>query len=63
VALTRSGANPTLDDEHSDFAWVPLEAALERLPWPGQRDGLRAAAALLQEGELLQGFLEVALSG
>jgi dihydroneopterin triphosphate diphosphatase len=63
VAVTRSGANPTLDDEHSDFAWLQLEAALERLPWPGQRDGLRAAAALLQEGELLQGFLEVQLPG
>src|SRR5262245_38408304 len=63
VAVTRSGANPVLDDEHSDFAWLPLEASLERLPWPGQRDGLRAAAALLQEGELLQGFLEVSLPG
>jgi dihydroneopterin triphosphate diphosphatase len=63
VAVTRSGANPVLDDEHSDFSWLPLEAALERLPWPGQRDGLRAAAALLQEGELLQGFLEVTLPG
>lgn len=61
VALTRAGANPILDDEHSDYEWVSLETALERLPWPGQRDGLRAAAALLQDGELLQGFLEVPL--
>jgi dATP pyrophosphohydrolase len=61
VALTRAGANPVLDDEHSDYEWLALELALERLPWPGQRDGLRAAAALLQDGDLLQGFLEVAL--
>lgn len=61
VAVTRAGANPVLDDEHSDFEWLPLDAALQRLPWPGQRDGLRAASALLLEGELLQGFLEVSL--
>jgi dATP pyrophosphohydrolase len=61
VALTRAGADPVLDDEHSDYEWLALETALERLPWPGQRDGLRAAAALLSDGELLQGFLEVSL--
>lgn len=63
VAVTRSGASPVLDDEHSDFEWLSIETALSRLPWPGQRDGLRSAAALLQDGELLQGFLEVSLSG
>lgn len=63
VAVTRQGANPILDDEHSDFEWLPLDVALQRLPWPGQRDGLRAASALLLEGELLQGFLEVSLPG
>ena len=61
VALTRASANPVLDDEHSEYEWLALETALERLPWPGQRDGLRAAAALLNDGELLQGFLEVSL--
>lgn len=62
VAVTRGAAIPVLDDEHSDFAWLTLDTALERLPWPGQREGLRAASALLQEGELLQGFLEVSLT-
>jgi dATP pyrophosphohydrolase len=61
VALTQAGADPVLDDEHSDYEWLALKTALERLPWPGQRDGLRAAAALLEDGELLQGFLEVSL--
>jgi dihydroneopterin triphosphate diphosphatase len=61
VAVTRAAANPVLDDEHSEFAWLGLDVALERLPWPGQREGLRAAAALLEGGELLQGFLEVSL--
>jgi dihydroneopterin triphosphate diphosphatase len=61
VALTEAGADPILDDEHSDYEWLPLHVAQERLPWPGQRDGLLAAAALLDDGELLQGFLEVPL--
>jgi dATP pyrophosphohydrolase len=61
VAVTRAGSSPVLDGEHSDFAWLSLEDALGRLPWPGQRDGLRAADALLAGGELLQGFLEIPL--
>src|SRR4029079_13765221 len=61
VALIAAGANPILDDEHSDYEWLPLGDAQERLPRPRQRDGLRAAAALLDDGELLQGFLEVPL--
>jgi dATP pyrophosphohydrolase len=60
VAVTRPGSTPVLDDEHSEFVWLSLEDALARLPWPGQRDGLRAAASLLEEGGgVLQSFLEV----
>lgn len=61
VAVTRAGANPVLDAEHSEFTWLSPEAAVETLPWPGQREGLRAALALLQGGEQLQAFLEVTL--
>jgi dATP pyrophosphohydrolase len=61
VAITRTAANPSLDEEHSEFAWLELEAAIERLPWPGQRDGLRAAQALLEHGHALHAFLEVEL--
>ena len=62
VAVTRRGQDPVLDEEHSDFAWLPLEAALVRLPWPGQREGLRAAENLLTDaGNELRGFLEVSL--
>jgi 8-oxo-dGTP pyrophosphatase MutT (NUDIX family) len=61
VALIRRGENPVLDDEHSDFVWLSLEHALERLPWPGQREGLRAADSLLGHGNVLQEFLEIPL--
>jgi dATP pyrophosphohydrolase len=64
VAVTRGGQDPVLDEEHSDFAWLPLEAALGRLPWPGQREGLRAAENLLSEaGNELRAFLEVSFPG
>lgn len=61
VAVTRSGADPVLDEEHSEFAWLSMESALARLPWPGQAEGLRAANALLRDGHVLQQFMEVSL--
>ena len=60
VALT-TGREPVLDDEHSDFAWLSMEEALERLPWPGQREGLQAAQSLLQSGGALVPFMEIDL--
>lgn len=62
VAITRPDADPTLDAEHSSHAWLTLEAAAERLPWPGQREGLRAADTLIRGGGPLPGFLEIDLS-
>jgi 8-oxo-dGTP pyrophosphatase MutT (NUDIX family) len=61
VAVTERGSDPVLDDEHSAFEWLPLDSALERLPWPGQSEGLRAADALLRTGHVLQEFMEVSL--
>jgi 8-oxo-dGTP pyrophosphatase MutT (NUDIX family) len=63
VAVVQPGKDPVLDDEHSDFAWLDLEAALAKLAWPGQREGLLAASALLREGHALQEFMEVSIPG
>jgi 8-oxo-dGTP pyrophosphatase MutT (NUDIX family) len=63
VAVVAPGVDPVLDEEHTDFVWLDLKAALERLPWPGQRQGVEAANELLLHGELLQNFLEVDLAG
>lgn len=51
LALT-SGVDPTLDGEHDGFAWLSPDAASTRLPWPGQRGGLAAAAALYDDQRL-----------
>ena len=61
VALVAGESDPILDDEHSAFAWLTLGDALTRLHWPGQREGLQAADALLRHGHALHGFMEVAL--
>lgn len=61
VAITRLGAVPTLDAEHSSHVWLGVEAAMERLPWPGQRDGLHAADTLIRGAGPLPGFLEIDL--
>lgn len=51
LAVVDSDADPVLDGEHVDHAWLGIDAAAERLGWPGQRDGLRAADLLLRGGE------------
>jgi dihydroneopterin triphosphate diphosphatase len=61
VAVTRPGSEPVLDDEHCAAEWLRLEAALERMPWPGQREGLKAAEDLLLHNALLQTFMEIEL--
>jgi dATP pyrophosphohydrolase len=63
VALTSRAAEPVLDAEHRAAAWLPFGEALTRLPWPGQREGLRAADALLKDDLALHAFMEIALRG
>lgn len=61
VALVPEASTPLLDDEHVDYAWLSPSAAAARLPWPGQRAGLEAAANLLLDRGPLPHYLEVAL--
>ncbi len=43
-------ADPTLDDEHDAFAWLPAEEAAGRLAWPEQQRLLRLADRMLRAG-------------
>ena len=63
VAVTSQAADPVLDAEHCAAAWLPLGEALARLPWPGQREGLQAADALLKDDLALHAFMEIAFRG
>jgi dATP pyrophosphohydrolase len=42
--------DPTLDDEHDAFAWLPAREAAERLDWPEQKRLLRLADRVLRDG-------------
>ena len=42
----RVEGEPVLDDEHDAWAWLPAQAAVERLAWPEQARLLRLAARL-----------------
>ena len=42
----RVGGEPVLDREHDGWAWLPAEAAADRLAWPEQARLLRLAARL-----------------
>ena len=53
------GQDPQLDEEHVDFAWLPMAEAANRLPWPGQREGLFAAQRLLDAQSPLRDILRV----
>jgi len=41
AAQVRPGEEPLLSSEHEEFLWLPLNEALNKLVWPGQREGLR----------------------
>ena len=62
VAETEPSAEPVLNDEHTEFIWIKPEPAREKLNWPGQREGLTAANALLKLGHPLQPYLKVMAS-
>ena len=42
--------DPTLDDEHDAFAWLPAREAAQRLQWPEQQRLLRLADRVLRDG-------------
>lgn len=42
--------DPTLDEEHDAFAWLPAREAAQRLAWPEQRRLLRLADQVLRNG-------------
>ena len=41
AARVRQGAEPILSHEHDAARWLPLEAALAEVIWPGYREAIR----------------------
>jgi dATP pyrophosphohydrolase len=38
---------PVINEEHDDFRWLPIEAAVREALWPGQRAALRELTRML----------------
>lgn len=51
-----------LSPEHIDHAWFTYEEACEKLPWPGQLEGLRIVHEYIVPHRMVAGFVEVHLS-
>ena len=43
------GGDPTLCQEHDEWAWLPLAVARERVSWPRLRRGMDQVEELLAE--------------
>lgn len=48
-----------LSREHQAFLWLPLQDAVQRLVWPGQRNALEVVHRLIGGGEEVAGRLGV----
>jgi len=51
VAEVEPNKNPVLSAEHEEFEWLPLEKALERLVWPGQKEGMKIVHEYIVKGK------------
>lgn len=43
AAEVAADAEVRLSEEHTEFRWVPHDAAMQHYPWPGQRKSLKIA--------------------
>lgn len=50
-----------LSEEHVGSAWLPFEAACEKLAWPAQKEGLRMIRDFIIPGKAVAEFMEIAL--
>lgn len=62
AARVRPEAEPELSHEHDAARWVPLEAAIAELVWPGYREAVRRVADNLLDPERAPWF-ELAVDG
>jgi dATP pyrophosphohydrolase len=62
LAVAGEHVEPVLDGEHVEHRWLALEEAVAALSWPGMRDGMRAADALLRDPAAPMHALEVPIA-
>ncbi len=57
VGFVDAGAKAVINDEHSEFCWVSLEAAVNMVPFAGQRHVLRHVEAEFVQREPVRHLL------
>jgi 8-oxo-dGTP pyrophosphatase MutT (NUDIX family) len=62
AARVRQGPDPVLSHEHDAARWLPLEAALAEVIWPGYREAIRRIAENLLDPARARWF-EIAPDG
>ena len=56
-----AGSEPTLSQEHQEYAWCTREQADRTLVWPGQREGLRIVHEYIVGGQEAATLLAIPL--
>jgi len=54
-----ASAEPTLNDEHDAWTWLPAEEAAARYHWPGQGQAVREICALILPGGAVADALRI----
>ena len=49
--------DPKLDDEHTGFAWLPVEKAIEKIRWPEQRRLIKLTHTIVTTDQILDDWL------
>jgi dihydroneopterin triphosphate diphosphatase len=60
-AIVESEVVVRLDHEHTDVAWVPLDAAAARLMWPADRHALEEVRTVILGDGPAKAYLRIAL--
>lgn len=57
AAEIKSSQKPDLDDEHTEYEWLPLEQAVSRISWPEQKRLLKLTESIITENEILNDWI------
>lgn len=58
-AIVATGAKVTLNDEHTDFRWVPRDEIESHIMWPGERAALRELCAEILDNGPAKPYLKI----
>jgi dATP pyrophosphohydrolase len=57
AAEIKADQKPILDEEHTEYEWLPLEEAVHRISWPEQQRLLKLTESIITENEILEDWI------